>query len=635
MDCIEFLRARSCRRSLKRVFFILTLIWASSFVFSVSDGWAQQSRLRVSRGLELNQQAPKQGLSSSSRPSNYNVVNKEQPSGFSISGSSAPSTGVNRQVTKTRGNSEYGGVGSSKTKSSLVSDSGKYDFLRLVPVDRLDSLKIPDDGVLVAIPRRNFLLQDDSKNSLSESNEVGVAKEFQKSEVSSSIPIVQNDVVRTSSARKDDSEFRDEYIVFTLRNLDYDERLLLLDSQNGVWDFADLLSASLIAEGLTSRESRVHYRSRFETLLLTLKSRTNGMTDELMKTQIAYDFLHREALVSKYDLNCSSVAAALDKGVFNCVSATVLFNCFASRIGLEVAALETTGHAKSRVKYDESYLDIETTCSSWDRLPDRIRPYTKPRVNRSKAVTTEGALAQVTGASTERVFDAQRQVIRGFVDETDALVVNDEEKREQRVVTGKVYFKPVQFDDEPAGNDVSLENVSLQTEPRNNDGSNLRATDSIVTDEGSTTFGLDAEAPLGYSFTRTRRPMREITDVELVATIYYNVGVDNYQNGNYEGAVTSYIKAAQLAPNNRTVLGNLKATLNNWAIDVATREKRYADAIRITQLGLTIDPDFREFKMNMPIFFHDWIDHLAMDDKWDDVAKVQALYKQMFPEEYR
>ena len=126
--------------------------------------------------------------------------------------------------------------------------------------------------------------------------------------------------------------------------------------------------------------------------------------------------------------------------------------------------------------------------------------------------------------------------------------------------------------------------------------------------------------------------MREISDVELVATIYYNVGVDYSQAGDYERSIASYIKAVQLAPENKTILGNLKATINNWAIDVAMKDKDYETAILLTDLGLRIDPDFREFNLNLPIFYHDWIELLVKAKKWDDVERVQNEYRKRFPE---
>lgn len=518
----------------------------------------------------------------------------------------------------------------------LFVSEGEYDFLRVIRPEQVTDIAAPPRGLVVALPRKNFwiadkILAEEEKENQTKDENAGANPDLNVrgqvangSEVGKSVEIAE--------------EEPDDYVVFLLTNLDPDEQLMLQDARDGKWDFADLLTASLIAEGLTTRESRAHFRSRFETLLASLKVQTNNLSDELMKTQRVYDFLHKTTLVSKYDLNCSSVSASLDTGVFNCVSATVLFNCFASRVGLEVAALETTGHAKSRVKYAESYLDIETTCSSWDRLPDRVHAYSHARVN-TKRVEQElhGMAAPVEGPTTglaERGAALANNVLAGS-SETKLRTAST------RTPTGRVQFKPIEFD---SGTDVELASAS-HTKSKDSLGSSAEKsvidgstegaketpTANSAQEMGSTTFGIDEEAPMGYSFTRTRRPMREITDVELVATIYYNVGVDHYQAGDYEGAIASYIKAVQLAPNNKTMLGNLKATLNNWAIDLATKEKRYDAAIKITELGLRIDPNFHEFKMNMPIFFRDWIEYLAKDDKWDEAARVREKYWKMFP----
>lgn len=523
-----------------------------------------------------------------------------------------------------------------KLPSNLIATNGKYDFLRVVSADKISNILVPDNGVVVVLPRKNFLMTEkvNEEDELSKKNDPSPIQKQNSSTLRNSkgnnlaIDQRSQNVTNSESASSFETlnslkELPDDFVIFTLDNLDADEKLLLLDAKDGRWDSGDLLSASLIAEGLTTRESRAHYRSRFETLLAALEIQTADMSDQLMKTQCVYNFLHSKTLVSKYDLNCSSIAASLDSGVFNCVSATVLFNCFASRVGLEVAALETTGHAKSRVKYEDSYLDLETTCSNWESLPDHINPYSLAYINRRKAERTKGIPAAVDGFTSELAEGISREKGQekgqvnqiGFTDLSPEVAADG-----KREVTGQVLFKPVVFKgEEDETPDESMASGLVREET------------PLTLEDGSTTFGLDKEAPLGYSFTRSRRPMREITDVELVATIYYNVGVDRYQSGDYENAVVSYIKAAQLAPNNLTILGNLKATLNNWAIDVATKEKKYSTAIRITELGLMIDPDFREFNMNMPIFFRDWIDYLAKDNKWDEIKRVQEEYWKLFP----
>ena len=517
-----------------------------------------------------------------------------------------------------------------KPSSRLKVTDGQYDFLRVVSADQLSSFSVPSDGAIIVLPRRNFLIADkelaesEQKSNVRASSQDASKQQNLTSEKGRISALAQErPKVDVSSNRTPQrtGELPNDYVVFSLTNLNKDEQLLLRDAQNGRWDSEDLLNASLIAEGLTTQDSRAHYRSRFETLLAALKSQTNDMSDELMKTERVYNFLHSSTLVSAYNLNCSSVAASLDSGVFNCVSATVLFNCFASRVGLEVAALETTGHAKSRVKYDDSYLDIETTCASWDSLPDHIQAYPPAYVERRKSEKLK-SVSVADERYSETPADSLPDVEVAHFDNDDFPEETSKSlKSRERKATGRVSFKPVVFDDQQTEDQTPSSAEAFES------GKDYPLLD------GYTTFTIDADAPMGHSFTRTRRPMHEISDVELVATIYYNVGVDRYQSGDYESAIVSYIKAAQLAPNNLTILGNLKATLNNWAIDVATKEKKYSTAIRITELGLKIDPDFHEFNMNMPIFFRDWIEHLAKDNKWDEVQRVHEEYWRLFPKD--
>jgi len=461
----------------------------------------------------------------------------------------------------------------------LEQTNGRYTFLRLAKRrEDFATVRVAPNAQLVVVPRKNFVeanvkSQEESEN---ESEDFSIQSDPFSDSTSdvSKLDVSEAQEVEKASENKA-TENVDDYVAFVLTNLDRDEGILLRDAQDGEWNSTDLLSASLIAEGLTTARQRAHYRSVYARLLQMLAPKVERVSEPFQKSEIVYGFLHQTALTSKYDLNCSSVAKALDTGVFNCVSATVLFNCFAKESGLNVAALETTGHAKSRVKFADSYLDIETTCSDWNRLPDRVQAYapTRKKSDDLNAIAERGVPSQLDSTS----------IVRGNVD------------------------------------DATSQNVP----------GNVKDGVKTPNAEGSTSFEIDSEAPLGYSFTRTKRPMREITDVELVATIYYNVGIDYYQAGSYERAIASYIKAIQLAPNNHTILGNLKATLNNWAIELATKEKRYATAVQITLFGLALDPNFEEFKVNLPVFFHDWVEYLAKDNKWEEIERVQKESKRI------
>ena len=427
-------------------------------------------------------------------------------------------------------------------------------FARRATREELERWRASEKGTLIAIPRANFLKSGNGKKPSAADAPSGIDATSEAVATRDAVEAPSTESVASSIlAPTEDAATvgADEYVVFTLSNLPPDEAALLRDAEDGRWDEIDLFDAALIAEGLTTRERRAPQREKFDRFAAELATLTERETDPLQKTKIVYEYLHDVVLTEKYNLNCSSLVASLETGVFNCVSATALFNCFAARSGLEVAALETTGHAKSRVKFADSFLDLETTCSSWDRLPDKARPYSRPRSN-------DGAI---------------------------------------------------------------LQNVSFER----------RETSA---DEGTTTFDAETstpDAPLGYSYTRTRKPMREIGDVELVATIYYNVGVDFYQKERFEEAIVAYVKAARLAPNNQTILGNLKATVNNWAIQIAMKDRDFERAILVAEQGLLLDPNFPEYKMNLPIFFHRWVDDLARDNRWDEAKRVEREYLKRFP----
>ena len=479
----------------------------------------------------------------SARPSNETA---RRDSGWAVSGAAAQNDG--RQDGATDAARRRGQVERNVAASPSVAVS--VPFARRATREELERWRASEKGTLIAIPRATFLKNAEPKKP-NDGVATGIDAVATRDAVEASATESVASPILTPSVADVADVGPDEYVVFTLSNLPADEAALLRDAEDGRWDEIDLFDAALIAEGLTTRERRAPQREKFDRFAAELALLTERETDPLEKTKIVYEYLHDVVLTEKYNLNCSSLVASLETGVFNCVSATALFNCFAARSGLNVAALETTGHAKSRVKFADSFLDLETTCSSWERLPDKIRSYSR---------------ALASGSESD---------------------------------------------------DAVLRNVSFAN-----------------ADAGSTTFDAETstpDAPLGFSYTRARKPMREIGDVELVATIYYNVGVDFYQKERFEEAIVAYVKAARLAPNNQTILGNLKATVNNWAIQIAMKDRDFERAILVAEQGLLLDPNFPEYKMNLPIFFHRWVDDLARDNRWDEAKRVEREYLKRFP----
>lgn len=339
----------------------------------------------------------------------------------------------------------------------------------------------------------------------------------------------------------------DRAFVCRLNHLSEKEQALLDDAQDGRWDALSFLEAVLIAEG-TSESEQVGSMRIFSRLTDELDPLLISVEDETEKARIVFEFLHRRVLTGPYDLNRSSTAVSLATGLYNCVSATVLFNALAEHAGLSTRGLETTGHAKSRLVFADSTLDVETTCTHWDLLPD------KP-VARSATVT----LARPVGNGPSVPSPAAEQA--------DSAV--------------------------PNADDLTNATVSSRVRYR-------------------------------------KRPVREVSPVEFVATIYYNKGVDFYQEKKFGPAIAAYLKATALDPGNRTVEGNLKATLNNLAIELAMR-KNFAEAIRLTEQGLAIDPSFDQFRVNLPLYYRHWSEQLRRSGDLREADRIERLASEQYP----
>ena len=271
------------------------------------------------------------------------------------------------------------------------------------------------------------------------------------------------------------------------------EERLFADAADRRLDEFPLLEAGLIASGVRQADRLVHYRGRFDGLVDELRPRIGEGKNPPQQAQTVFEFLHQRVLTGGYQLESTDLRAALDKGRFNCVSASVLFDCLAGACGLDVCGLEMPGHAMSRLRLADGPLDVETTCARWFALLD-----------------------------------------------------------------------------DPAGQAEAVRRT------------------------------------LGEDLSRRYAHAREVSPVEMAAMIYYNRGVDLLGQEQFAEAVTANAKAWRLDPSSATALGNLLATLNNWAIALGHAEQ-YAQAVELLRRGLAIDPDYEAFKANYCHVHYRWI----------------------------
>jgi tetratricopeptide (TPR) repeat protein len=338
----------------------------------------------------------------------------------------------------------------------------------------------------------------------------------------------------TPDVRRSELPSREEILSPRLSELEH--RLFAQIHDGGFGKFS-LLEAGLIAGGVERGDELLRYRKRFDSLVESARRAGKVAGSPRQQAQALFEYLHQSVLRGGYDLQASDLRQALEKGRFNCVTATLLFNCLAHRFELKAVGLQIPGHAMSRLEFPDEILDVETTCPRWFTMIGRHGTTNSPLPD---------GLPRKAMASADR-----------------------------------------------------LEVADLTT---------------------------SANTP------SDRRPLRPISDAQLVATIYYNRGVDFLARKHFAAAAAANAKAVRLDPENTTAKGNFLATINNWAIELGTGGE-YEKAAELFKLGMATDPGYRAFHSNYVELVRQWSERLCRGGRYEDAARLLSEAAQEQPNE--
>ena len=106
------------------------------------------------------------------------------------------------------------------------------------------------------------------------------------------------------------------------------------------------------------------------------------------------------------------------------------------------------------------------------------------------------------------------------------------------------------------------------------------------------TTSLSAAVP-----STSRHRVRVLTDVTLIATLYYNRGVAAFDGGDLQSAIDLNTIAVDLDPACRQARDNLLAAINNRVVQLVNANER-TNALQLLDQGLQIDPEYRPFQVN-------------------------------------
>lgn len=181
------------------------------------------------------------------------------------------------------------------------------------------------------------------------------------------------------------------------------ENILLADAADGTFDTHDLFGAALVAEGIDQPPMVARFRAIWQGHIDAARGESRLADDALDRVRIVFHYLHGHVLTGRYDPASSSIAAALEGGDYNCLSATLLLNALAQECGVALGAWHVPGHVASRFADGGRKLTLETTCPRWFAALDDPVEQARQLVLRSAGTENTSATAGRALADVELV----------------------------------------------------------------------------------------------------------------------------------------------------------------------------------------------------------------------------------------
>jgi tetratricopeptide (TPR) repeat protein len=301
------------------------------------------------------------------------------------------------------------------------------------------------------------------------------------------------------------------------------EARLLNDAADGRLDQLPLVEAALVAGGTVDEGELAGLTELFDARARSIAVQLAAASpppDE--RPAVLFRLMHGNLLTGSYRSDVTVLDAALCRGEYNCVTATLLYAALCEREGIEVQIMATTGHVYCRLPGARPR-DVEPTCPDWFDRP------------------------------VSSIVEALR----------------------------------------PAGSPVA----------------------------GS----------LGASATRRSGQTQVISDVQLVARIYYNRGVALLEKEQFAEALALIDRSLQLDPHDIDARENLLAGINNWALAVG-RTGDYRQATALVAEGLLLDPNYAPLRANDLHLHQRWVAQLCSEQQFETALEVLDKGRQRRPD---
>jgi tetratricopeptide (TPR) repeat protein len=148
------------------------------------------------------------------------------------------------------------------------------------------------------------------------------------------------------------------------------EMRLFADASDGRLDQHSRLEAALVASGVASRAELHKIVATVEDRIAPWRQAGLDRQPAPRRAEMLFARMHGEMLTGGYRRDCSDLTDLLETGRFNCVSATVLWQCLAETFELLSTAIESPGHVHAQTALNGGWIELETTCPQWFEMLD-------------------------------------------------------------------------------------------------------------------------------------------------------------------------------------------------------------------------------------------------------------------------
>ena len=382
------------------------------------------------------------------------------------------------------------------------------------------------------------------------------------------------------------------------------ERRLFDDATDRSLDQLTLLDAALIASGVVGEAALVEWRRRLDRRLDEVVAAVPARGGPRERGRALLETLHAK-LLGRYETRTTSLTEVLTEGRYNCVTATILYNHLAQRLGLLTRAVLLPSHVYTLVYTEEGPVEVETT-SPHGFDPDRssreyLRFLVERELHRAHQRLGDGETGQAPGVAPAAEIDDLTLISTILANR--ALVAAEGGDATLAIALLERAHRLAQPDRAALlrAHEASLVNgLALAAVEAGDHTGALRLIDAVLPGAGDES--------------------REV----LMHNRYYCVGrlvQDALERGAHADAVALLDAALERDPARDKIRADRTVVYNAWGAALA-QQRRFDQAARVIERGLVVSPGDPTLRHNLAVILHN---HAVELVRAQDCARARAL----------